>query len=162
MDQIMFAYRDVGMRANVAAQYSDLEFFDSLPLSLIGEKGEHPRTAKVPDLLARLEPYLERWAMKHPRLRRSSDRRRCRAAPSSSSRRRSSSHAGASVGLHTHLLSAKSQVPLARERFGGSTVAFLERIGAIAPWTSFAHAIWLDDAEVERLGALGGTIVHNP
>ena len=58
MDQIMFAYRDVGMRANVAAQYSDLEFFDSLPLSLIGEKGEHPRTAKVPDLLARLEPYL--------------------------------------------------------------------------------------------------------
>ena len=53
-------------------------------------------------------------------------------------------------------------MPLARDRFGGSTIAFLERIGGIAPWTSFAHAIWLDDAEVERLGALGGTIVHNP
>jgi cytosine/adenosine deaminase-related metal-dependent hydrolase len=31
MDQIMYAYRDVGMRANVAAQYSDLDFLDSLP-----------------------------------------------------------------------------------------------------------------------------------
>lgn len=162
MDQIMFAYRDIGMRANVAAQYSDLEFFDSLPLSLIGETGKHPRTAKVPELLARLEPYLERWAAKHPRLRPllgPSSLPRCSVelfeASLELARRRG-------VGLHTHLLSAKSQVPLARERFGGSTVAFLERIGAIAPWTSFAHAIWLDDTEVERLGALGGTIVHNP
>ena len=162
MDQIMFAYRDVGLRANVAAQYSDLEFLDSLPMSMIGERGEHPRTARVPELLARLEPYLERWTAEHPRLRPllgPSSLPRCSVelfeASLELARRRG-------VGLHTHLLSAKSQVPLARERFGGSTVAFLERIGAIAPWTSFAHAIWLDDAEVERLGALGGTIVHNP
>jgi len=162
MDQIMFAYRDIGMRANVAAQYSDLEFLDSLPLSLIGEKGDRPRTAGVAELLARLEPYLERWSAKHPRLRPllgPSSLPRCSVelfeASLELARRRG-------VGLHTHLLSAKSQVPLARERFGGSTVAFLERIGAIAPWTSFAHAIWLDDAEIERLGALGGTIVHNP
>lgn len=162
MDQIMLAYRDIGLRANVAAQYSDLQFLDSLPMSMIGEKGEHPRTARVPDLLARLEPFLERWTLKHPRLRAllgPSSLPRCSVelfeASLELARRRG-------VGLHTHLLSAKSQVPLARERFGGSTVAFLERIGAIAPWTSFAHAIWLDDAEVERLGALGGTIVHNP
>lgn len=162
MDQIMFAYRDIGMRANVAAQYSDLEFLDSLPLSMIGEKGDRPRTARVPELIARLEPFLERWTARHPRLRPllgPSSLPRCSVelfeASLELARRRG-------VGLHTHLLSAKSQVPLARERFGGSTVAFLERIGAIAPWTSFAHAIWLDDAEVERLGALGGTIVHNP
>lgn len=162
MDQIMFAYRDVGMRANVAAQYSDLDFLDSLPMSMIGERGEHPRTARVPELLALLEPYLERWSAKHPRLRPllgPSSLPRCSIelfeASLDLARRRS-------VGLHTHLLSAKSQVPLARERYGGSTVTFLERIGAIAPWTSFAHAIWLDDAEVVRLGALGGTIVHNP
>jgi cytosine/adenosine deaminase-related metal-dependent hydrolase len=66
------------------------------------------------------------------------------------------------AGLHTHLLSAKSQVPLARMRYGGSTVAFLERIGAIQRWTSFAHAIWLDDDEVRRMGELDATVVHNP
>src|ERR671931_142890 len=75
------------MRANVAAQYSDLDFLDSLPMSLIGEQRARPHTA---------------------------------------------------------------------------TVGFLERIGAIQPWTSFAHAIWLDDGEIARLGELGGTIVHNP
>lgn len=162
MDQIMYAYRDVGMRANVAAQYSDLDFLDSLPLSLIGEERQRPRTAAVGDLLARLEPYLERWRDRHPRLRPllgPSSLPRCsielfEASVDLAKRR--------GVGLHTHLLSAKSQVPVARARYGGSTVAFLERIGAIQPWTSFAHAIWLDDAEVKRLGELGGTVVHNP
>ena len=162
MDQIMYAYRDVGMRANVAAQYSDLDFLDSLPMSLIGEDRPRPRTAAVPELLARLEPYLERWRNKHPRLRPllgPSSLPRCSSelfeASVDLAKRRG-------VGLHTHLLSAKSQVPVARARYGGSTVAFLERIGAIQPWTSFAHAIWLDDAEIARLGELGGTIVHNP
>jgi 5-methylthioadenosine/S-adenosylhomocysteine deaminase len=162
MDQIMFAYRDVGMRANVAAQYSDLDFLDSLPMSLIGEKADRPRTAKIPELVARLEPFIDRWSGTHARLRPMlgpSSLPRCSvelfAASLELARRRG-------VALHTHLLSAKSQVPLASERYGGSTVAFLERIGGIAEWTSFAHAIWLDDDEVKRLGELGGTIVHNP
>ena len=162
MDEIMRAYVDVGMRANVAAQYSDLEFFDSLPMSLIGDTTQRPRTAKVPELLSRLEPFLERWGTRHPRLRPllgPSSLPRCSTelfeASIDLAKRRG-------VALHTHLLSAKSQVPLAKERYGGSTVAFLERIGGIAEWTSFAHAIWLDDAEVRRLGELGGNAVHNP
>jgi len=162
MDEIMRAYLDIGMRANVAAQYSDLEFFDSLPMSLIGEDKERPRTASVPELMARLEPYLVRWRDRHPRLRPMlgpSSLPRCsielfEASVDLAKR--------TGVGLHTHLLSAKSQVPLAKQRYGGSTVAFLERIGALQPWTSFAHAIWLDDAEVARMGELGATIVHNP
>jgi len=162
MDEIMRAYQDIGMRANVAAQYSDLEFFDSLPMSLIGEDKERPRTASVPELMSRLEPYLVRWRDRHPRLRPMlgpSSLPRCsielfEASVDLAKR--------TGVGLHTHLLSAKSQVPLAKQRYGGSTVAFLERIGALQPWTSFAHAIWLDDAEVARMGELGATIVHNP
>jgi 5-methylthioadenosine/S-adenosylhomocysteine deaminase len=162
MDQIMSAYRDVGMRANVAAQYSDLDFLDSLPMFLLGDGAEHPRTAKVSDLMARLEPYLRRWTGKHPRLvplLGPSSLPRCSVELFEASldlARRTG------AALHTHLLSAKSQVPLARERYGGSTVAFLERIGGIAEWTSFAHAIWLDDSEVRRLGELGGNVVHNP
>lgn len=162
MDEIMRAYADAGMRANVAAQYSDLEFLDSLPMSLIGDASDRPRTAKIPELIARLEPFLERWSSKHARLRPMlgpSSLPRCSVelfeASLELARKRG-------VALHTHLLSAKSQVPLAKERYGGSTVAFLERIGGIAEWTSFAHAIWLDDREVKRLGELGGNVVHNP
>ena len=162
MDEIMRAYHDVGMRANVAAQYSDLEFLDSLPMGLIGEDSERPRTATVPDLMARLEPYLVRWRDRHPRLRPMlgpSSLPRCSVELFEASVDLAKR---AGVGLHTHLLSAKSQVPLARERYGGSTVAFLDRIGALQPWTSFAHAIWLDDDEVARMGERGVTIVHNP
>jgi len=162
MDQIMTAYRDVGMRANVAAQYSDLEFLDSLPMSLIGDDRERPRTGAVKEIIGRLEPFLDRWTGAHPRLRPMlgpSSLPRCSIelfeASLDLARRKS-------AGLHTHLLSAKSQVPLARKRYGGSTVAFLERIGGLQPWTSFAHAIWLDDAEVRRLGELGAAVVHNP
>jgi cytosine/adenosine deaminase-related metal-dependent hydrolase len=162
MDQIMSAYRDVGMRANVAAQYSDLEFFDSLPMALIGEERPRPRTASVSELLARIEPYLVRWNARHPRLvpmLGPSSLPRCSTelfeASLDLARRRG-------VGLHAHLLSAKSQVPLARSRYGGSTVEFLRRIGGIRSWTSYAHAIWLDDDEIALLGSLGGTVVHNP
>ena len=162
MDQIMNAYRDVGLRANVAAQYSDLEFLDSLPMSLVGDRSSRPRTAAVSDLVARLEPFLRRWSGKHARLRPMlgpSSLPRCSIELFEASLDLARRH---EVALHTHLLSAKSQVPLARERYGGSTVAFLERIGGIAEWTSFAHAIWLDDSEVRRLGELGGNVVHNP
>src|SRR5436309_11499237 len=69
MDQIMSAYVDVGLRANVAAQYSDLDFFDSLPMALIGEERPRARTGTVPELLGRVEPFLVRWGGRHPRLR---------------------------------------------------------------------------------------------
>lgn len=162
MDRIMSAYEDVGMRASVAAQYSDLDFFGSLPLGIIGEERPDKRTAAVPELLGRIEPYLERWTGRHPRLRPMlgpSSLPRCsvelfEASIALAERR--------GVPLHTHLLSAKSQVPVARERYGGSTVEFLRRIGGLEEWTSFAHAIWLDDREIETLAASGTTVVHNP
>ena len=162
MEQVMSAYADVGMRANVAAQYSDLDFLDSLPMGLIGEETAHPRTGTVAEIVARIEPFLARWRGRHPLLRPMlgpSSLPRCSTELFEASldvARRND------VGLHTHLLSARSQVPLARSRYGGSTVAFMERIGGVQPWTSFAHAIWLDDDEIARLGALSGTVVHNP
>lgn len=162
MDRIMAAYADVGMRANVAAQYSDLDFLGSLPLSLIGEQRPDKRTGTVPELLGRIEPYLERWKGKHPRLRPMlgpSSLPRCSVELFEASVAVARKHG---VALHTHLLSAKSQVPVAKERYGGSTVGFLKRIGALEPWTSFAHAIWLDDLEIEMLAASPTTVVHNP
>jgi 5-methylthioadenosine/S-adenosylhomocysteine deaminase len=162
MDRIMTAYADVGMRAVVAAQYSDLDFFGSLPMSLIGEERPRPRRVGAGEMLARVEPFLERWGARHARLRPMlgpSSLPRCSVelfeASLALARERG-------VPLHTHLLSAKSQVPLARERYGGSTVAFLQRIGGLQPWTSFAHAIWLEDGEIPLLASSGAVVVHNP
>lgn len=162
IDQIMFAYRDIGMRANVAAQYSDLDFLDSLPMALIGEERERARTGSVAEIVARVEPFLDRWRDRHPRLRPMlgpSSLPRCSVELFSASLDLARRH---DIGLHTHLLSAKSQVALARSRYGGSTADHLRRMGGVQPWTSFAHAIWLDDEEVALLGSLKATVVHNP
>ena len=162
MDQIMSAYVDVGMRANVAAQYSDLDFFDSLPMALIGEERPRARTGTVPELLGRVEPFLERWRGRHPRLRPMlgpSSLPRCSVELFKASLDLAARHG---VGLHTHLLSAKSQVPVAGARYGGSTVEFLREIGGLRSWTSFAHAIWLDEKEIGVLAASEAGVVHNP
>jgi cytosine/adenosine deaminase-related metal-dependent hydrolase len=65
-------------------------------------------------------------------------------------------------GLQTHLLSARSQVEVGTRRYGGSTVDFLDRVGALEPWASFAHAIWLSDEEVRTFADHAAVAVHNP
>ncbi|MBM4364387.1 MAG: amidohydrolase family protein [Deltaproteobacteria bacterium] len=158
----MHAYRDGGMRASVAAQYSDLDFYESLPMELAGayERTPVPQPT-VPQVIARVEPFLSRWkndARLRPLLGPSS-LPRCSVdlfkASLESARRNG-------VGLHTHLLSAKSQVPVARARYGGSTVEYLRAAGGLERWVSFAHAIWLDQSEIDLLAKHEAMVVHNP
>jgi len=163
MDAIMQAYADIGMRAGVAAQYADLNFFDSLPMSLIGEQQPtQSRRSSPDDILRPVERFLDRWRGRNPLLQPMlgpSSLPRCSVELFEASvelARTSGSR------LQSHLLSAKSQVPVAHERYGGSTVGFLERIGCLQPWSSFAHAIWLSPAEIELFGASQAVAVHNP
>jgi len=58
--------------------------------------------------------------------------------------------------VHAHLLES------ARQRLAPDAVARMERAGLLSPATSFAHGIWLDDAQMRRLGQAGATIVHCP
>ena len=164
MDAIMQAYLDLGLRANVAIQYSDLDFFSSIPLGLVeGTKSmRRPALAAPEQVLAAAEGFLDRWLG-------TSDRVQPILGPSSLPRC-STELFEASVDLakrrgarfQTHLLSAPSQVTVGRERYGSSTVEFLARMGALEDWASFAHAIWLDDREVEIFAASDAVAVHNP
>lgn len=164
-DAVMQAYADVGLRAAVAASYTDLNFAASLPLALVpgmSDAYRPRRVAAVDEIVAHLERFIARWRGRHRRLTPMigpSSLPRCSTelfeASVDLARR-------AQVGLQTHLLSGKAQVMIGRERYGNSTVAFLERIGCLEPWASFAHAIWLDNAEVKLLGASPAVAVHNP
>ena len=58
--------------------------------------------------------------------------------------------------VHAHLLES------ARQRLAPDTVARMERAGLLSPASSFAHGIWLDDAQMRRLARAGSTIVHCP
>lgn len=164
-DAIMQAYADIGMRAGVAIAYTDVNFPGSLPLHLVpglAEKLKPGRTTPVDELLSRMTAFVGRWKGRHPRLQ-------PMLGPSSLPRCSTELFEGSvdlarqlDVGLHTHLLSAKSQVFVGQQRYGGSTVQFLERIGALNERATFAHSIWLDDDEVARMAASPAVVVHNP
>lgn len=164
-DAVMQAYADIGLRAAVAASYTDLNFAASLPLALVpgmSDTYRPRRVAPVDDVVAHLGAFVTRWRGRHPRLTPMigpSSLPRCstelfEASVDLARRER--------VGLQTHLLSGKSQVMIGEERYGGSTVSFLGRIGCLEDWASFAHSIWLDPGEVGLLGASPAVVVHNP
>jgi len=58
--------------------------------------------------------------------------------------------------VHAHLLES------ARQRLAHDPVARLEQAGLLSPASSFAHGIWLDDAQMRRLARAGATIIHCP
>ena len=60
--------------------------------------------------------------------------------------------------VHAHLLES------ARQRLapGGDPVARLARAGLLTAASSFAHGVWLDEAQISQLAAAGPVIVHCP
>ena len=50
----------------------------------------------------------------------------------------------------------------ALQQYGMTLTAHLDRMGLIGPGFSGAHAIWIDDAEIELIARRGGTLAHNP
>lgn len=165
IDAILEAYADVGMRASIAVQYADLDFFSSIPTSLLGKEAppkSPSRSLGIDAIMARVEAYIGRWTGKNSRL--------TPCLGPSSIPRCSTELFEASVALakqkkvhlQTHLLSAKSQVAVATERFRGPTVRYLEELGALKGWASYAHGIWLDDEEIGVLAATDAVVVHNP
>jgi 5-methylthioadenosine/S-adenosylhomocysteine deaminase len=66
------------------------------------------------------------------------------------------------IRLQTHLAESRAQATLGRTRYGVSLVEHLERLGFLSDRLSVAHAIWLDDEDIKRLGGAGVAVAHNP
>jgi 5-methylthioadenosine/S-adenosylhomocysteine deaminase len=164
-DAIMQAYADIGMRAMVAVTYTDLNFPGSLPLELVPGAAEalKPRkTAELGDIFPLAESFINKWRGWNPLLVPAigpSSLPRCSTELFEASVDFAKAHG---VHMQTHLLSAKSQVFVGQKRYGGSTVEFLNRIGCLEDWASYAHSIWLDPREVMLFAHSPACAVHNP
>ena len=66
------------------------------------------------------------------------------------------------VGLHTHLAETRKHAEIGRELYGEPIVHHLERIEFLSSALSAAHAIWLNDQEIDILRRHDVKIVHNP
>ena len=66
------------------------------------------------------------------------------------------------LGLQTHLGESKIQAVSGYRRYGKSLTAHLDALGLLGPDFTAAHAIWLDDDDLKRLGDRGASVAHNP
>ena len=163
-EAIMSAYSDAGMRAGLAPMIGDLDIFDTMSFS--GASGPRPEPLGDPfeaeGLLESMARFFNRWQGAHSRLTPMvgpSAPQRCSHelmdGLASLARERD-------AGFHTHVLETRTQIGANLERYGRSSVSYLEDLGMLRPGSSLAHCVWMDPDEFATVQRCGATIVHNP
>ncbi|MAI49945.1 MAG: hypothetical protein CMM16_05200 [Rhodospirillaceae bacterium] len=170
VEAVVSAYRDSGMRAQVALRIFDGEYNDILP-----PDGRLPRKLKAD--VERLNPYaprsvaelhdlctdsIERWH---------GDSGRIGVGPAPSNPIRCSDELlemcvkfvdRYGVGVHCHLLETEVQTQIAQKLYGTTTVRHLDDLGLLTSNLSCAHTIWVDHTDIELMADRGTSVVHNP
>ncbi|HKQ27714.1 MAG TPA: amidohydrolase family protein [Burkholderiales bacterium] len=164
---VLQAYRDIGIRAAAAPMYEDRMYLDSLPIdakALPPELRERLGSARRPPPEAYFEMMEELlpWRGVDGRLDvllGVDGPQRCTPRLLEMAGDFASRHG---MGLHTHLLEAKTQHLLAPHDHGGSFVRYLDRFGLINERSSLAHFVWCTDEDIALAAERGVTVVHNP
>jgi 5-methylthioadenosine/S-adenosylhomocysteine deaminase len=161
-------YRDAGMRAVVAPMIADRTIYQALPGLLdalpddLRPQYAALRAAPIESTFSACADILANWEF---------DRRWIRPAlgptiPLHCSdkflihcARLADDHA---VPLQTHLAESRAQAALGWTQYGKSLVEHLEQLGFLSERLSAAHAIWIDDDDIARLGQAGVAVAHNP
>ena len=162
------AYRDAGMRAVVAPMIADRTIYQALPGLLdalpddIRSDCARLSTAPSEQTISTCRDILANWEF---------DRRWIRPALGPTIPLHCSdgfltdcAHLSHEHGapMQTHLAESRVQAALGLTRYGKSLVAHLEQLGVLSDRLSAAHAIWLDDDDLARLGQSGVRVAHNP
>jgi guanine deaminase len=162
------AYWDVGMRAIIAPMLADCTFYQALPGLLdalpdgLRAKAETIKAASAKQSLAVCRRAFHQWPW---------DRERVRPAIAPtiplhcSDDFLKSCHQVANdydLRLQTHLAESKVQASVGMRKYGHTLTAHLSSIGLIDERFSAAHAVWLDEDDIERIVESGGSIVHTP
>lgn len=168
VEAALTAYRDVGIRAMVAPMYEDRMYLDSLPVDqqrLPQDVQARWRGAQRPapeEYFALMDHLLPRWRGVEDRLGLMlgvDGPQRCSRRLLELTGEFAERHA---MGLHTHLLEAKTQHLVAPAEHGGSFVRYLDQFGLVNERNSFAHFVWCTDEDVELAAQRGVNVVHNP
>jgi len=64
--------------------------------------------------------------------------------------------------VQMHLLETRFQRQYAWRKWGKSFVMHLDEVGALGPWLTLAHMIWIDPGDILALAQRGVAIAHNP
>jgi 5-methylthioadenosine/S-adenosylhomocysteine deaminase len=165
LDATFEAYRDLGLRATVAPMYEDRPYVDSLPF----ERGALPAPVRArwagmtrppPQAYFDLMDAAARWRGHAGRLDLMlgvDGPQRCTPELLALTGRYAERHA---MGLHTHLLEARTQLMMAPP--GRGLVSLLDDHGLVNPRSSLVHFVWCTGRDMRLVADRGATVVHNP
>jgi cytosine/adenosine deaminase-related metal-dependent hydrolase len=161
------AYQEAGLRAAVAPMYEDLRFVDSIPIDQtelpadIRERWLASRPPAAEDYFAMMEEVATQWRRRDrvQLLLGVDGPQRCSPKLLEMTGNFAARHG---IGLHTHVLEAKTQAMVAPADHRGSFVAYLDRYGLINPRSSLAHFVWCTDRDIELAAERGVNVVNNP
>jgi guanine deaminase len=161
-------YREVGVRATIAPMVADMTLYQALPGLMEAIPDEHRggvdrfRLAQPEETLAACRKVFAAWPFDRDLIRPA-------IAPTIPLHCSDAFMQGCrdlarefDLPLQTHLAESKSQAVLGTRKYGRTLTAHIDALGLIGPGFSAAHAIWVDDDDLARIAAKGGSVVHNP
>jgi 5-methylthioadenosine/S-adenosylhomocysteine deaminase len=66
------------------------------------------------------------------------------------------------AGVHSHISESKVQAIASLDRFGGTIVSHLSKLGALTARFTAAHAVWLTPDDMKLMADAGAHVAHNP
>jgi 5-methylthioadenosine/S-adenosylhomocysteine deaminase len=169
VDAVAEAYVDVGLRASIAPQFADLPFSRSLaglaellPTDLRDDGDGRPGFPRA-EVMNVLRGAIGRWDGA------AGGRIRLGLGPSIATVC-SDELLGAcgelaesrGVPLQIHLSETKAEAYTAARLQGKTSATRLAELGLLTARTVLAHAIWLDDRDLDLVATRGCSVVHNP
>lgn len=164
-DQVYQAYRDSGLKANVAMNMGNREYCDKLPFArevipfaLQKQLDGHPDPEEMLELY---RAVIQKW----------NGRDGVKVVLSSSAPQRCTDDylirllkLGEELDLpmHTHILETRMQRVTGTEFYGKSIVQHIEDIGFLTDRLTIIHGVWMDDEDFEVIAKRGATLAHNP
>jgi cytosine/adenosine deaminase-related metal-dependent hydrolase len=168
VEAALAAYRDIGIRAAVAPMYEDRMYLDSLPIDqqalpeTVRSRWRAARRPPPEEYFALMEHLVARWRGTEGRLDIMlgvDGPQRCTPKLLELTGEFAARHR---IGLHTHLLEAKTQHLMAPSEHGTSFVRYLDRFGLVNERSSLAHFVWCTEDDVELAAERRVNVVHNP
>ena len=162
------AYKDVGIRAAIAPMMADTTFYRAIPGLIeamppeLRAKAEAINATPHDVSLATCRTLIENWSFDRDQLRPAlgpTIPHHCSDAFIAGCRDLAKAHG---IGVQMHVAESKVQAVVGPRKYGTTLVGHLHKLGLIAPNFTAAHAVWIDDDDMERLADAGACVAHNP
>lgn len=165
-DEVFGAYRDLGLKGNIAVNMGNRIYLDKLPYTreFIPEE-LHPVLSTHPEpdeMIAVYEEVIKRWDRK--------DGMKVVYSTSAPQRctddyllRALSVAQKYDLPMHTHILETRMQRASGPVMYGKrSIVQHIEDIGFLTDRLTIIHGVWMDDEDMALIGNANASIAHNP